>query len=98
LGNYAAVTKFLLKYEDKQMGLGGVSIWQLLVVLVIVVLLFGTKRLKSFGGDLGESIKGFRGAMQGVGGKGEVGKITEQDDDLIDGKVEVVSEATPKNQ
>lgn len=45
------------------MGFGGISIWQLLIVLVIVLLLFGTKRLKSIGSDLGSAVKGFRGAM-----------------------------------
>jgi sec-independent protein translocase protein TatA len=45
------------------MGLGGISIWQLAIVLVIVVLIFGTKRLKSIGGDLGGAIKGFKKAM-----------------------------------
>lgn len=42
------------------MGFGGISIWQLAIVLVIVILLFGTKRLKGVGSDLGEAIKGFR--------------------------------------
>ncbi len=45
------------------MGLGGISIWQLLIVLAIVVLLFGTKRLRSLGSDLGGAIKGFRKSM-----------------------------------
>jgi len=45
------------------MGIGGISIWQLLIVLVIVLLLFGTKRLKTLGGDLGGAIKGFKKAM-----------------------------------
>lgn len=45
------------------MGMGGISIWQLLIILVIVLLLFGTKRLKSIGSDLGNAVKGFRGAM-----------------------------------
>ncbi len=45
------------------MGLGGISLWQLLIVLLIVVLVFGTKRLKTIGGDLGGAIKGFRKAM-----------------------------------
>ena len=45
------------------MGLGGISIWQLAIVLLIVVLIFGTKRLKSIGSDLGSAIKGFKGAM-----------------------------------
>jgi sec-independent protein translocase protein TatA len=46
------------------MGLGGISIWQLLIILVIVVLLFGTKRLGSLGSDLGSAIRGFRKSMQ----------------------------------
>jgi len=45
------------------MGIGGISIWQLLIVLVIVLLLFGTKRLKNIGSDLGNAVKGFKGAM-----------------------------------
>lgn len=45
------------------MGLGGISIWQLLIILLIVVLVFGTKRLKSIGGDLGGALKSFRKAM-----------------------------------
>lgn len=45
------------------MGIGGMSIWQLLIILVIVLLLFGTKRLKGLGGDLGGAIKGFKKAM-----------------------------------
>lgn len=45
------------------MGLGGISIWQLLIVLAIVVMLFGTKRLRNMGGDLGAAIKGFRNSM-----------------------------------
>lgn len=45
------------------MGLGGISIWQLLIILAIVVLLFGTKKLKNIGGDLGGAVKGFKDAM-----------------------------------
>lgn len=45
------------------MGLGGISIWQLLIILVIVVMIFGTKRLKTLGGDLGGALKSFRKAM-----------------------------------
>ena len=45
------------------MGLGGISIWQLLIVLVIVALIFGTKRLRGIGGDLGGAIKGFKKAI-----------------------------------
>jgi len=41
----------------------GISIWQLLIVLLIVVLLFGTKKLRSIGKDMGGAVKGFRDAM-----------------------------------
>lgn len=40
--------------------MGGISIWQLLIIAVIVVLLFGTKKLGSIGSDLGASIKSFK--------------------------------------
>jgi sec-independent protein translocase protein TatA len=43
--------------------MGGISVWQLLIILVIVVLLFGTKRLKGIGTDLGGAIKGFKKAV-----------------------------------
>ena len=46
------------------MGIGGVSIGSLLIVLVIVMLLFGTKRLRSIGGDLGGALSGFKKAVR----------------------------------
>ena len=49
------------------MGMGGISIWQLLIILLIVLLVFGTKRLKNLGGDLGGAIKGFKKAMNEEG-------------------------------
>ncbi len=45
------------------MGLGGINIWSLLIILVIVALIFGTKRLRGIGGDLGGAIKGFKKAL-----------------------------------
>lgn len=45
------------------MGISGISIWQLLIVLAIVVMLFGTKRLRTLGSDLGSMIKGFKNSM-----------------------------------
>ncbi len=44
--------------------LGGISIWQLLIILLIVIMLFGTKKLKNVGGDLGEAIKGFKKGLK----------------------------------
>ncbi|MCG9598959.1 Sec-independent protein translocase subunit TatA [Vibrio sp. Isolate25] len=43
--------------------MGGISIWQLLIIAVIVILLFGTKKLRGIGGDLGGAVKGFKKAM-----------------------------------
>ena len=61
------------------MGLGGISIWQLLIILVIVVLLFGTKRLKSLGSDLGGAVKGFKKALDDGDNESEIeDKSTEQ--------------------
>jgi len=45
------------------MGIGGISIWQLLIILAIVIMLFGTKRLRNIGTDLGSAVKGFRNSM-----------------------------------
>ena len=61
------------------MGLGGISIWQLLIILVIVLLLFGTKRLKNIVSDLGNGVKGFKGAMS-------EGEKEDKDKDKLEGK------------
>jgi len=45
------------------MGLGGINIWSLIIILLIVALIFGTKRLRGIGGDLGGAIKGFKKAI-----------------------------------
>ena len=42
----------------------GISIWQVALLIGVVVILFGTKRLRNFGSDLGGAIKGFRKAIQ----------------------------------
>jgi len=46
------------------MGIGGISIWQLLIVLLIIVMVFGTKKLRNLGSDLGAAVKGFRKGME----------------------------------
>jgi len=43
---------------------GGISMWQLLILLLIVVLVFGTKRLRNIGSDLGSAVKGFRKGLE----------------------------------
>ncbi|NND67457.1 MAG: twin-arginine translocase TatA/TatE family subunit [Halioglobus sp.] len=64
------------------MGIGGISIWQLLIILAIVIMLFGTKRLRTLGTDLGSAVKGFRKSMSDEEQPAEenAGDGTEQDD------------------
>lgn len=62
----------------------GMSVTQLLIILVIVVVLFGTKRLRNIGSDLGGAIKSFRSAMK----EGEEGKkLTEDESESIENRV-----------
>ena len=56
----------------------GISIWQLLIILAIVVLLFGTKKLKGIGGDLGGAIKGFKKAINEDDKKAEGASVEDQ--------------------
>lgn len=64
------------------MGLGGISMWQLLIILLIVVVIFGTKRLSSLGSDLGGAVKGFRKAMGDAESDEEAKKLDEPDADF----------------
>ena len=68
------------------MGLGGISIWQLLIILAIVVMLFGTSRLRNIGSDLGSAIKGFRNSMSKdeIEGESVGGNTTSQDESDTD--------------
>jgi sec-independent protein translocase protein TatA len=65
------------------MGLGGISIWQLLIVLAIVIMIFGTKRLRGLGSDLGGAVKGFKQSLQDDGDSAEKGSA-EQDGEAAD--------------
>jgi len=66
------------------MGFGGISIWSLLLILAIVVLLFGTKKLRNVGGDLGGAIRSFKKSVKDE----EVTKdSTDSADQVIEGKV-----------
>ena len=60
------------------MGFGGISMWQLLIILVIVVLLFGTKKLRNIGTDLGGAIKSFKKSMKEEGEEEEEGAQPKQ--------------------
>ena len=71
------------------MGLGGISVWQLLIILVIVVLIFGTKKLKNMGGDIGGAVKNFKSAMTDE----EKAKAEAEADDAVETDSEAVAEA-----
>ncbi len=74
--------------------MGGISIWQLVIILVIVMLLFGTKKLRNIGSDLGGAVKGFKKAVTDE----EKNKTLEKDaGEVIDAKAEKVQEEKPKS-
>ena len=78
------------------MGLGGISIWQLLIVLVIVVLIFGTKKLKNMGGDLGGAVKNFKDSINEGKEQAEQEDLEEQVGDDVEQLENKVSEAVDK--
>lgn len=63
------------------MGIGGISIWQLLIILAIVVLLFGTKKLKGIGSDLGGAVKGFKKAINDESDKNDSGDTLKESEE-----------------
>ncbi|QEI11399.1 twin-arginine translocase TatA/TatE family subunit [Cellvibrio japonicus] len=75
------------------MGISGISIWQLLIVLAIVVMLFGTKRLRTLGSDLGSMIKGFKSSMNN-GEEGDKNKEEPTKPQSVEDKSAGVNSAT----
>jgi len=65
------------------MGFGGISIWSLLLILAIVILLFGTKKLRNVGADLGGAIKNFK---KSVKDEEAAKKSKDADPSIIEGK------------
>jgi len=66
------------------MGFGGISIWSLLLILAIVILIFGTKKLRNVGGDLGGAIRNFKKSVKDE----EVAQDkAEPESQVIEGKV-----------
>ena len=72
------------------MGFGGISIWQLLIILAIIILIFGTKRLRNMGGDLGSAFKGFKKAVNDESEKSPPS--------AVDDAAEVMSETIKKEE
>jgi sec-independent protein translocase protein TatA len=79
------------------MGLGGLHIWHLLILLVVVLLVFGTKKLKNIGSDLGDAVKGFRNAMAS-GEKGEESPETRQLEESAARRVDDPAQGAAKPQ
>lgn len=66
--------------------MGSFSIWHWLIVLLIVLLIFGTKKLRNMGGDLGGAVKGFKDALRDEQATPKVERKTD-DDSVIEGEV-----------
>jgi sec-independent protein translocase protein TatA len=77
----------------------GISMWQLAIIAVIVVLLFGTKKLRSLGGDLGSAVKGFKSAINDdTNDQISAKKTTEKISDSNDGSKNTNQNSTQKRQ
>ena len=66
----------------------GISVWQLLIILLIVLLLFGAKRLRNIGTDLGAAVKGFRKSMREGEEEdiAEPGRLEKREGEVIEGE------------
>lgn len=80
----------------------GISIWQLLIILAIVLVLFGAKRLRNVGSDLGGAIKGFKSAVKDEEEKKDdtkqasvENKTDDKEGNVFDAKAE---QKTPENK
>lgn len=71
------------------MGVGGIGIWQLLIILLIVFMLFGTKKLRNLGSDLGGALKGFKSAMKDEGAADDE-EASEESEEVVDATAEKV--------
>ena len=65
--------------------MGGLSIWHWLIVLLVVVLIFGTKKLRNIGQDLGGAVKGFKEGVKGAEADADAAKTAEAPTQQIPG-------------
>ena len=65
----------------------GIGIWQLVIILLIVLLLFGAKRLRNIGTDLGSAIKGFKTAVKEEESTSANEHLENKEGDVIEGEV-----------
>jgi sec-independent protein translocase protein TatA len=68
--------------------MGSLSIWHWLIVLLIILLIFGTKKLRNMGSDLGGAVKGFKDGMKTAEPEAKGGEIAAKSGTTIDGEVE----------
>lgn len=76
----------------------GISPMQLLIILLIVALIFGTKKLRNMGGDLGGAVKGFKKALKDEDKPDTKNTMEKSADNIIEGKAENVDSAQEKNK
>lgn len=84
-------------------GPGGISIGSLLLILLIVVLLFGTKKLRNMGGDLGSALKNFKDAVKHPEDEKDqpealAAESAKDDDSIIEAQVETVEEPSKQHK
>jgi sec-independent protein translocase protein TatA len=73
--------------------MGSFSIWHWLIVLLIVMLIFGTKKLRNMGADLGGAVRGFKEGMREGGDKaGETGAAPQVSGKVVEGEVKSKTE------
>jgi sec-independent protein translocase protein TatA len=69
--------------------MGGIGIWQLLIILLIVILVFGAKKIRNIGGDVGSAIKNFKQAVKEGedDGEDEAKRVEAKSEKIIDAEV-----------
>ena len=69
--------------------MGGIGIWQLVIILLIVILVFGAKKIRNIGGDVGSAIKNFKQAVKEDedDGEDEAKRVEAKSEKIIDGEV-----------
>ena len=72
--------------------MGGLSIWHWLIVLVVVVLIFGTKKLRNMGADLGGAVRGFKDGMREGDKPAEAGAAPQVTGKTVEGEIKEKSE------
>ncbi|MGV3655617.1 MAG: Sec-independent protein translocase subunit TatA [Noviherbaspirillum sp.] len=78
--------------------MGSFSIWHWLIVLVIVMLVFGTKKLGNMGSDLGKAVKGFKDGVKGAEEEGKQAEQSAAPSQVADQKATIDVEAKEKTR